>query len=105
MALLITGAVMYGQSGRKTGREGDQLNVFPNPATGKFSVEVKQQDHPYDVNIYNLMGEMVFHWEATDAGEASLEVDLSKRPDGIYFVELDTDKANVLRRVILERRQ
>lgn len=92
------------QAQRKEGRStAEQLTVFPNPTAGKVNIIVKEQEHQYDINIYNLMGDMVFHWEANDQGQASLEVDLSRHPDGIYFVELDTDKANVVKRVIIDR--
>ena len=85
--------------------DAEPMKVYPNPSTGKFTVEVRAQDHLFDVNVYNLMGEMIFHWESAGTGAAVLEVDLTKRPDGLYFVELDTEKANVLRRIVLERQQ
>lgn len=98
------GATLPGQPARTAVRaHTEALNVYPNPSVGKFTIEVREQDNQFDINIYNLMGEMVFHWESADQAAATLEVDLARRPDGVYFVELDTDKASVLKRIVLKR--
>ena len=104
--VMLLAGIAQGQSTQRVPKtDTEPLNVYPNPTAGKFSIVVKEQENQYDVNIYNLMGEMVFHWESADQGTSSLEVDLSKRPDGVYFVELDTDKANVLKRLVLDRQR
>jgi hypothetical protein len=97
----------YGQVQKRAAREKDEsstsLQVFPNPTTGKFTIQVKEQEQAFHINIYNLIGEMVFHWESGNSNTAGFEVDLSRKPDGVYFVELDTEKANVLKRIIVDR--
>jgi hypothetical protein len=80
----------------------DSYTVYPNPSSGKFSVQVKEQEKPYDINVYNLIGEMVFHWESQGNGPASLEVNLTRQPRGVYFVELDTERGNVLKKIIID---
>jgi hypothetical protein len=89
---------------RKPGKEESLgLQVYPNPSSGKFTLQVKEQERGFHINIYNLIGEMVYHWESGVNTFATFEVDLSRRPDGVYFVELDTEKANVLQRIIIDR--
>jgi hypothetical protein len=77
--------------------------VYPNPSSGKFTVSVKELDRHYDINVYNLIGELVFHWESVDGNPADVEVNLSKQPRGLYFVELDTDGANLLKKIVIDQ--
>jgi hypothetical protein len=81
---------------------GDSYTVYPNPSSGKFSISVKELDQPFDINVYNLIGELVFRWQSSDNGPANVEVNLSKHAKGVYFVELDTDKGNVLKKIIID---
>ena len=78
------------------------MQVFPNPSAGKISIQVKEQEKAFHINIYNLIGEMIYHWESGAGNSASIEVDLSRKPDGVYFVELDTDQANTVRRIVID---
>ena len=107
LCLLVFCAQGEAQVQRRTGEREDistTLQVFPNPtSTGKFTISVKEQEKAFHVNIYNLIGEMVFHWESGNSSTANFEADLSRKPDGVYFVELDTEKANVLKRIIVDR--
>jgi hypothetical protein len=91
------------RSGGEKDDNANTLQVFPNPTTGKFNISVKEQEKAFHVNIYNLVGEMIFHWESGNSTTANFEADLSRKPDGVYFVELDTEKANVLKRIIVDR--
>ena len=102
--LLMLVSISQSQTARKPGQaDNATLQVYPNPSSGKFNVLVKEQEQSFHINIYSIIGEMVFHWESGNANTANFEVDLSRRPDGIYFVELDTEKANTVKRLVLER--
>jgi hypothetical protein len=80
----------------------DSYSVFPNPSSGKFTVSVKDLDRHFGINIYNLIGELVFRWESPDTGPTEIEVNLTKQPRGLYFVELDTDRGNLLKKIVVE---
>ncbi len=101
--LLSYNAVGQNSAGMNKEKPGEAITVYPNPSGGKFTIKVAEQEKPFHINIYNLVGEMIFHWESGNSLQASFEADLSRRPEGIYFVELDTEKANVVKRIILER--
>jgi hypothetical protein len=78
------------------------FHVFPNPSTGKFKVVLKDIDAPFDINVYNLIGQMIYHWESAGSPSADLEINLSKHPKGIYLVELDTEGLNMIKKVIID---
>jgi hypothetical protein len=64
------------------------FTVFPNPTTGKFTVQLAGTETPgkIHVDIYRMQGEKVITNDFS--GTRSLEFDLSELPAGIYFVRL-----------------
>lgn len=106
VALLLLHFAARAQQGRiKTSApelRNDHLAVFPNPSPGKFTVSVNDIERVFDINIYNVVGEMVYHWEVTQPGAASVEINMSRQPRGVYFVELDTDDGNLVKKVVLD---
>lgn len=105
--LVLMSVNAHAQVQKRTGGDKEDysstLQVYPNPTTGKITISVREQEKAFHINIYNLIGEMVFHWESGNSTNANFEADLSRKPDGVYFVELDTEKANVLKRIIVDR--
>ncbi len=101
MTLSAQNSVKSRASVRDVLRE-DSYSVFPNPSSGKFTVSVREIDRHFGINVYNLIGELVFRWESPDTGPAEIEVNLTKQPRGLYFVELDTDRGNLIRKIVVE---
>jgi len=104
--LASAGSQLHAQAGIKSRSRMDDpavtFNVFPNPNTGKFTVTVKDPEESYHINVYNLIGQMVYHWESDDASSTTLEINLSKQPKGVYLVELDTERANMIKKVLVD---
>ncbi len=96
----------FAQAGLKNRPKADgtpvSFNVFPNPNAGKFTVVIKEIEDSYDINVYNLIGEMVYHWESNGTSPANVEINLSKQPKGVYLVELDTERANLIKKVLVD---
>ena len=71
--------------------------VFPNPATGKITIEI------YDVTSENIMeiltieGQKVLSRTLTDH---KTQLDISNFPAGIYFVRVTNDKAVMVGKII-----
>ncbi len=101
--VLVMSGSLSAQTGVKA-RNADpaSFHVYPNPGAGVFNVQVKEQDKNFDINVYNLVGQMIFHWESSSGAAATVEINLSKQPKGVYFVELDTEKASLLKKIILD---
>jgi plastocyanin len=73
-----------------TGLENTELqsdiSAYPNPSNGKFQLIVdgsKPADN-YDVEIYSLQGEIVYH----QFTNKKTGIDLSNQPKGIYFARI-----------------
>ena len=67
-----------------------EINLYPNPSSGKFAVFVqneKKQNEAGLVNVFNLMGELVFQSEFKQLN--SLSIDISEKPNGVYFLTIN----------------
>ncbi len=66
--------------------EKSSFSVFPNPSTGKFTINIKENTNSL-FEIYNVFGERIF--QSTVANSIT-ETEL-KVPNGIYFYKLKSE--------------
>jgi hypothetical protein len=64
--------------------------VVPNPTTGIIRVS---GENILEVKIMNLAGSMIYEGK-------SASIDISRQPDGIYFVRISTDKGVVTKKIM-----
>jgi len=73
--------------------------VSPNPNEGVF--EVKSAKYKMKrVEVYNVMGEIIRIYELGIRNESTIKIDISNESSGIYFVEVETEKGVVRKKVI-----
>lgn len=72
--------------------------VYPNPTHGTLHIEAENIE---GISVYNLLGEKLF--EASASGN-SYEYDFSPQMTGIYFVQIQTDKGIITKRVVVKDR-
>ncbi|NOU47082.1 MAG: T9SS type A sorting domain-containing protein [Bacteroidales bacterium] len=63
------------------------INLFPNPTTGKFTIDIKNIDGQAanEIEIYNAFGEKVY--TASNIKQQN-EIDLSDLSKGVYFIKM-----------------
>lgn len=77
----------------------DQIfTVFPNPASGKFTLSA-QSGNISSAEVYNFLGQNVFAINSFKAEHFSLplggsawDIDLSSHPNGIYIIKIQSGK-------------
>lgn len=74
------------------------FSVYPNPNNGTFAVETKEID--YTINVTNILGENIYHSEIKNW---KTEIDLSKHPNGIYFLNIKTKQGTISKKLIINR--
>ena len=63
----------------------DFVKVFPNPSTGIFSVVLQSNPSKPEIEIYNMLGEKIYHrYFYSD----KTEINLSQQPKGMYFYKV-----------------
>ncbi len=79
---------------------GDTIEIYPNPATGTVAI-FSGSTAIFGVSVLNVLGVVVL--DAPNVNGPSRTLDLSKEPAGTYFVQLQTMKGTVLRKIILNK--
>ncbi|MEI7725396.1 MAG: T9SS type A sorting domain-containing protein [Bacteroidota bacterium] len=76
-------------TGGTTEKKSDEagFSISPNPSDGHFQIMISKPDNLAirTIEIYNVMGEMIYR-TFTPVSDR-LPIDLSSRPDGIYYVK------------------
>lgn len=79
------------------------LQIFPNPTTGKLKIELWNLNDPrVSAVVYNTTGAVIMHRELTTEGQ--IEIDLTGNVSGLYLLRLVADKKEFLHKIILESR-
>ena len=78
----------------------DEVKVLPNPSGGEVLVSTDQLQI-LEVSIYNMSGALLNDSIHRGIEKHSAKLDLSKLPNGIYHIEVLTDKGKVMKKITL----
>ncbi|MEW6467944.1 MAG: T9SS type A sorting domain-containing protein, partial [Bacteroidota bacterium] len=73
----------------------DGFLLYPNPGTGIFTLSSEQIIE--EVIVVDILGKELIR---LPAGSSSLEIDISNRPPGIYFLQIGTENGTLSRKII-----
>jgi len=71
------------------------FNLFPNPATNQFTIQLNDASVIEHVSIYNILGQEVLN-------SKKLTINTSKLASGTYIVELTTNQGKSTKKLIIE---
>jgi len=74
------------------------FDVFPNPADEVLNI-TKNFEGKAGLSIINIQGKIVF---VSEFDGMSFELDIKNLQAGIYFIELKSEQANVVKKVVVE---
>jgi hypothetical protein len=74
------------------------LSIHPNPSNGKFMINSNITNG--ELYIYNVLGEKIYFQK--NENEES-EIDLSKQPNGIYFLQMKTEQGISTRKIVINK--
>jgi hypothetical protein len=85
-------------------QESISLNVYPNPTNGIFTIECGETKN--ELIIYNVLGEKIYQSQINQlnnlpTGQAGSTIDLSNQPNGIYFLQVKTEKGIVDKKIVI----
>ncbi len=81
------------------------VNVMPNPATGIFQLLLTMPDiqENLTISIYDAVGQRISTQLLSSVDNAALTVDLSNKPEGIYFCEVNNGSERVVKKLVVSR--
>ena len=81
----------------------DDLNYYPNPNSGKFSLEFKASKKPTEIKITSLDGKTVYAEELQNfEGTYQNEIDLSSQKRGVYLLQIIQGNKAVNKKIVIE---
>jgi len=75
------------------------VDVYPNPAKDFITVDINSPDCT-SLRLVNALGQEVYHYDYVMQKEV---IDVSKMPEGIYFVEIKINNDYVSREVVVNK--
>jgi len=77
-----------------------QLEIYPNPTVGRFTIQLPGGQNNYLVDVYNMLGQKIEQLTLTNIQNT---INLSNTPAGVYFVDMQTENGRVGAKVVVER--
>jgi len=76
--------------------------IYPNPSNGRFTItrgETGKID--FNLTILDLNGRVVYTQQC--AGQSEYQIDLSARPDGVYFMRMKASDISHVERIVITK--
>jgi hypothetical protein len=77
----------------------NEFTVYPNPSRDAFNLSWNMEGAA-DINVYNYLGKVVF--TNNNVKENTYKVDLSNQSKGLYFIKINVDGKQAVKKVILQ---
>ena len=71
------------------------INLYPNPTNSQFTIQLGNNTKLESVNVYNMLGQLVLSLKESI-------VDISSLADGFYIVEINTNKGQGLKKLVIQ---
>lgn len=76
------------------------VNVFPNPATNQFTVQVENTNKAYNINVYNVLGQQVF--TETEIYNRQRVISTRDWSKGVYYVQVLQDGKIDVKSIVIQ---
>ena len=78
----------------------NSIKVYPNPATNTLNIIFEDNSYKnITINLLNVQGQIVSDIEKARLSSNILELDLAYLEDGIYYLNIQTDKGAIVRKI------
>jgi hypothetical protein len=77
----------------------DNLNVYPNPSEGLFSIPIVTNDQKVTINVFNNTSQLVLS-NTYEVINSRVQINLSNKPQGVYFVKVHSNNKNNVFKIV-----
>jgi hypothetical protein len=76
------------------------VSVYPNPSNGNFTIEMKEFVKDVQLEIFNLIGKVVY---SSSMNSSVKEVNVSNLPKGAYFIKLHSEELSTMKKIVINQ--
>ncbi len=76
------------------------MNIFPNPSTGKFTFSFTKVNKGTQISVYNTIGQLVWY---NNSEENTIIADLSNEPSGMYYAKIKSGELEVVKMILIAK--
>lgn len=87
-----------GTVGIEEDQEMSSVNIFPNPSSGIFTIDIKNKSVDTNICVYDVLGNCVLN---RLSAKGNLQIDLGTQAKGIYFLEMISDEKRSVKKMVL----
>ena len=80
--------------------EGDAVNIFPNPTSGLFTLDMVRVNGLIVIEIYGAAGSLISSKQYNTSGMYNSKIDLTKHANGLYILKITTNEKTILKKVL-----
>lgn len=78
------------------------ISIMPNPNNGVFNILFTlPKEEKINIRVFNALGQQLTNDEFRNVSSKVFDMDLSSKPDGVYFVEISNGSEKVVKKIIL----
>ncbi len=82
----------------------EDIQIFPNPSQGLSIVKLSDHLRGYvDLQILNTQGQIIGTRQFETNGGAEIAIDLSRQPEGVYYLEFEIGGQKFIKRIVLKK--
>ena len=83
--------------------DNENIQLYPNPNSGQFSLKFDglKASSQINIEIYNALGQLVYTEHTNASGSLLKEINLSKKAQGVYFVQINVNENRYHRKVVI----
>jgi hypothetical protein len=97
---IFDAALAYERVSTSTGNQTvEKIRVYPNPATDRININIKDTDNHSKVVVSNMCGQTIY---GQSLSSTNTSIDVSSFPKGIYFVNIENGKNKETRKIIVK---
>lgn len=77
----------------------NNISIYPNPSNGVFTISLGDIE-PTSIEVYDLTGKIILSKKDNIVTNFETSINLSNASQGIYFVKINTNNQNIVKRII-----